>query len=218
VGSSAVAQLCCHCPMDPTTSVPSSSSQRTANSATPNQELIPYKFDAGTQDHIVEGTPPQVGSTEKLGENPGGSSATIARVPWRPHLVSGKNSPLASPAPVPSSLFHPPRCRSVPHWIRLISSSTHSSSPSRAARANWHHRLVRGRSTIGPWGGDDRSRGHLLMLVDVSLDLTYHWRASNCLSYFIATVDPHRTVADQPFASYTLGKQLNQFVSSLRTN
>jgi hypothetical protein len=166
--------------MDPTTSVPSSSSQRTANSAAPNLEQIPRKFDAGTRDRVVGGTPPHVGSTEKLGENPGGSSATVARVPWRPHLVGDINSPLVSPAPVPSPLFHPPRCRSAPHWIRLISPSTHPSSPSRAARANCRHRLERGRSTIGPWGGNDWSRGHLLMLVDVSRDLAYHWGASNC--------------------------------------
>jgi hypothetical protein len=168
--------------MDPTTSVPSSSSQRTANSAAPNLEQIPRKFDAGTRDRVVGGTPPHVGSTEKLGENPGGSSVTVARVPWRPHLVGGINSPLASPAPVPSPLFHPPRCLSTPHWIRLISPSTHPSSPSRAARANCRHRLERGRSTIGPWGGDDWSRGHLLMLVVVSRDLAYHWGASNCSS------------------------------------
>jgi hypothetical protein len=49
----------------------------------------------------------------------------------------------------------------------------------RAARAKRRHRQERGRSSIGPWGGDARSRGHLLMLVDVSLDLAYRWEASN---------------------------------------
>jgi hypothetical protein len=44
------------------------------------------------------------------------------------------------------------------------------------------HRQERGRSSIGPWGGDAWSRGHLLMLVDMSLDLAYHWGASNCSS------------------------------------
>ena len=97
-------------------------------------EQISRKLEAGARDRVMgvllPASAPPDGS-----ENPGGSSAVrqrIARIPRRPHLVCGINPLLASPAPVPSPLSHPPRCRCAPHWIRLISPSAHSSSPCRA--------------------------------------------------------------------------------------